>query len=174
VRRADSASSDRRLQLLGFADAARPPLATRSRAILKYLDGQTPQEIASDLGVSPQTVRKWRKRYLHAGLGGLYDRPRPGRPRQYSAENLYRLINQLLQQPLPEGQRWSVRRVAEKLGLSTATVGRAWKAIGLAGTLSTGPAQPSDPEQTRRTVGQHGRCAAPQRRSGQRNDNRRS
>jgi transposase len=43
--------------------------------------GQTPQAIATAVGVCPRTVRKWLKRYREEGLAGLFDRSsRPPRP----------------------------------------------------------------------------------------------
>ncbi|WP_405001290.1 helix-turn-helix domain-containing protein [Geochorda subterranea] len=36
--------------------------------------------VAACVGVTERTVRKWRDRFLEAGVAGLYDRPRSGRP----------------------------------------------------------------------------------------------
>jgi transposase len=41
--------------------------------------------IARRVGVAPNTVRKWRKRFCTHGYAGLRDRPRPGRPRVFAA-----------------------------------------------------------------------------------------
>jgi transposase len=125
-------TSEQRSRLLGFAGGARPNLALRSRLILRCLEGDSPRKIAAELGVSPQTVRKWRRRYVAAGLAGLCDRPRPGRPPRLSPDLLRQQIDQLLKQPPPGGRRWSVRRVAETLGIPSATVGRVWKAMNMA------------------------------------------
>jgi hypothetical protein len=43
----------------------------------------TNAHIARRLGITPNTVRKWRKRYAAQGLAGLTDRKRTGRPRVY-------------------------------------------------------------------------------------------
>jgi transposase len=124
-----SLSHEKRDKLLGLAERGRPKLALRSRVILRHFDGLSSQQIATELGISPQTVRKWRKRYLQAGIAGLGDRPRPGRPSRLPLSDLQHQIRQALQQRLPEGQRWSVRRIAKVLGLPKATVGRAWKSM---------------------------------------------
>jgi transposase-like protein len=60
-------------------------------------------------------------------VGGLYDRPRPGKPRRFPREELASLIRQTLAKECPSGGGWSVRRVAKATGLSPATVGRAWR-----------------------------------------------
>ena len=41
-------------------------------------------EIARELGVQRNVVRTWVDRYGEAGLAGLQDRPRSGRPRTFS------------------------------------------------------------------------------------------
>jgi len=48
--------------------------------------GRSNARIARDLSISQDTVRKWRGRFADRGLEGLSDLPRPGRPRQISAE----------------------------------------------------------------------------------------
>lgn len=48
-------------------------------------DGDANAQIARDLGVHVDTVRKWRRRYCTDGLDGLRDLPRPGRPPAFTA-----------------------------------------------------------------------------------------
>jgi hypothetical protein len=48
--------------------------------------GRSTARIARDLRISQDTARKWRRRFADRGLEGLSDLPRPGRPRQISAE----------------------------------------------------------------------------------------
>ena len=49
------------------------------------LNGATNAAIARGLGVTDDTVRKWRRRFCQHGLDGLRDRARPGRPRRFPA-----------------------------------------------------------------------------------------
>jgi transposase len=57
----------------------------RARIVLAAADGATNAAIARDLGVTDDTVRKWRRRFCWHGLDGLRDRPRIGRPRRFAA-----------------------------------------------------------------------------------------
>lgn len=68
------------------ARGAKTPYRDRLRAqiVLAAARGQGNARIAADLGVTVDTVRKWRDRFARKGLGGLKDRPRSGRPRRIS------------------------------------------------------------------------------------------
>ena len=57
-------------------------LALRARIILRCATGATHTAIAADLGVTKQTVGKWRKRFVASRVAGLLDEPRPGAPRK--------------------------------------------------------------------------------------------
>jgi transposase len=58
----------------------------RAQIVLAAAMGRSNARIARDLRISQDTVRKWRGRFAGRGLEGLSDLPRPGRPRQISAE----------------------------------------------------------------------------------------
>src|SRR5262249_45211181 len=56
-------------------------LAERARIVLASAEpGSGVARVAAQLGLSRMTVRKWRRRFTEAGLGGLADHGRPGRP----------------------------------------------------------------------------------------------
>jgi transposase len=58
----------------------RAALAERARIIpacAESADGNS--GVAAELGLSVETVRKWRGRFTRLGPGGLSDSPRPGR-----------------------------------------------------------------------------------------------
>jgi DNA-binding CsgD family transcriptional regulator len=57
-------------------------LAQRSRIELLAAEGVTNEAIAERVGVAPNTVLAWRRRYAARGLAGLADEPRSGRPRR--------------------------------------------------------------------------------------------
>ena len=59
-------------------------LARRVRVILRAADGVPLAQIARELQLDRNAVRTWIDRYRAAGLAGLQDRPRSGRPRSFS------------------------------------------------------------------------------------------
>lgn len=58
-------------------------LVRRARIVLRAAAGVPLDRIARELGVQRNVVRTWVDRYREAGLAGLQDRPRPGRPRTF-------------------------------------------------------------------------------------------
>ena len=63
------------------APSLRAGLAQRARIVLLAADGVPVKDIVERVGVSKPTVIGWKKRYVAEGLGGLEDRPKPGRHR---------------------------------------------------------------------------------------------
>jgi transposase len=57
----------------------------RARIVLLASEGVPNREIARLVGLNQNQVGMWRKRYAAMGMGGLEDRPRPGRPRRVRA-----------------------------------------------------------------------------------------
>ena len=126
-------TGDERRELARWARGgrARSRLTTRARIVLACAGGAPNAEVARRLGVSAATVGKWRTRYLAAGLGGLADGPRSGRPRTRRRECFEAVVRTLEGRP-PEGApRWSTRRMAATVGVSQSTVSRTWRAVGL-------------------------------------------
>lgn len=56
----------------------------RARMILLAAQGLRNDEIAAALSIGRDVVSLWRKRFFHERLPGLDERPRPGRPRDFS------------------------------------------------------------------------------------------
>jgi transposase len=79
------ASERRFLKTLTRRGTAEHRQVTRARIVLLAAAGWTNRGIARKLGLVPNTVIKWRKRWCAEGFGGLGDRERPGRPRRYPA-----------------------------------------------------------------------------------------
>jgi transposase len=68
--------------LVGVALGASVRRAVRARIVLALAEpASVPARVAADLGVTVATVDKWRKRFEVAGVDGLIDSPRPGRPK---------------------------------------------------------------------------------------------
>lgn len=107
-------------------------LALRARIVLACAEGATNTAVAERLEVTPQTVGKWRQRYVDAGVAGLLDEPRPGRPREVGDEVIERIIVATLEHP-PAGQdtHWSTRSMARHAKVSQTMVSRVWRTFGL-------------------------------------------
>jgi len=106
-------------------------LVVRARIVLEAAQGQTNAAISRQLGLNEDTVGKWRIRYLEAGIEGLYDEVRSGRPRSIAEDKIAQVIQQTLDSK-PEGQtHWSVRTMAQSSGLSKSTIQRVWSTFGL-------------------------------------------
>ena len=56
----------------------------RAKAVLLAARGLQNKQIGERLDLPRQIVSKWRKRFFEERLGGLEDRPRRGRPRDFS------------------------------------------------------------------------------------------
>jgi transposase len=89
------------------------------------LDGATGcsiQETAEHLGLTRNTVRRWRRRFILNGLKGLQDQPRPGRPRRITAEERCLVVATACQDPveheLAGHSSWSGSLLAQVLVLS--------------------------------------------------------
>ncbi len=106
-------------------------LALRSRIILACAQKLTNGEVARRVRATPQTVGKWRSRFVAQRLDGLLDEPRPGAPRKVGDAEIERLIATTLTQRPRGATHWSSRALATTLGLSQSTVSRVWRAFGL-------------------------------------------
>ncbi len=74
--------------------------------------------IARRLGITPNTVRKWRKRYAAQGLAGLTDHKRTGRPRIYPGVVVAQAKAVACELPATRGvplSRWSVAELRAEL-----------------------------------------------------------
>jgi transposase len=106
-------------------------LALRSRIILACAQNAPNDEVARRVRATPQTVGKWRRRFIERRLDGLLDEPRPGTPRSLGDAQVERLIATTLNELPRDATHWSTRSMARKLKLSQSTVSRVWRAFGL-------------------------------------------
>jgi transposase len=104
-------------------------LVERANIILQAAEGKRDQEIASALQLGRHTVARWRARFLQHGIAGIEkDAPRPGRTRTIDPEEI---IRKTTQEKPAQATHWTTRSLARALGISEATVRRAWHAHGL-------------------------------------------
>src|SRR6266700_1704829 len=85
----------------------------RARIVLLAADGRSTRSIAKEVGVQPRIVSRWRHRYADRGLGGLQDKPRPGKPPMLLASTSPRLRRPLCYAwtRSPRSRPWNERRV---------------------------------------------------------------
>jgi transposase len=97
----------------------------RARIVLLASDGLTAEAIASAVGKSLLTVRRWRQRYLVKGVAGLLkDATRPSRVKPLSPEKIKQVVHMTLHEKPPNATHWSVRSMAKAAGISHSTTQR--------------------------------------------------
>ncbi len=106
-------------------------LALRCRIVLGCAEGKSNQDVAAELGIWPQTVGKWRRRFVDKRLAGMADEPRPGGPRTITDEQVEQVVVATLERTPKDATHWSRASMAKESGLSKSTVGRIWKAFRL-------------------------------------------
>ena len=105
-------------------------LASRASAVLASADGVSNKDVAARCAMTKQTVGKWRTRFRHHRLQGLYDEPRPGAPRRITDEQVARVIR-LTAEPAPNGSPWTTRSMAQAVGLTQTAISRIWRTHGV-------------------------------------------
>jgi transposase len=106
-------------------------LALRARIVLACAAGGPDVAVAARLGVSRNTVARWRARFLAGRLDGLGDEPRPGVPRTITDAQVEEVVVRTLEE-VPEGAtHWSKRELARRAGISPTSVHRIWRSFGL-------------------------------------------
>lgn len=120
------------LQRVARSSSAAHREVVRARVLLDAGDGVANSLIADRHGVTAVTVRSWRSAFTSDGLAG-WGKIKSGRgrkPRITDAQVAE--IVRLTTQTKPEGQtHWSVRTMADRAGVSPATVQRIWSELGL-------------------------------------------
>src|SRR5438445_3959942 len=120
-------------------------MAQRARIVLAAAGGEGTSAIARRLGVTRPTVIHWRERYRRAGVDGLGDAPRSGRPRTVDEAQI--LVRTL--EPPPKDLRVthsSTRMLAPELGVGDATVPRCSRRLRLQPSLREPYKFSPDPE----------------------------
>ena len=98
-------------------------MVERARIVLAAAEGRSAARIASEVGCSEPTVKKWRRRYELDGLAGLADAPRTGRPLVHGPQTRARLIALACTRPGGNEsglrrERWTHRELGEQVGMS--------------------------------------------------------
>jgi transposase-like protein len=110
-------------------------LAGRPRVVLACAEegGVAPlTRVAERTGMSRESARKWRVRFLEGRVGALGDAPRPGAARKITDEQVEAPVTRTLIGRGPgQDSHWSTRTMAAEAGLSQSSVSRIWRAFGL-------------------------------------------
>jgi transposase len=112
----------RKLDRLTRAQTAPVRLARRARLIELAATGLTVPAIAAQVQQSATCVRRWIERFNEAGLEGLDDAPRAGRPRTYPEDIYSRVIAKARGLPpkpddgdVPPTCHWTLDRLQQEL-----------------------------------------------------------
>ena len=109
----------------------------REHLVRQVESGQTPEAAARAAGVCPRTVRKWLDRFRREGVAGLQDRSsRPHRLRCPTSAETAEKIEALRR------QRFTGQQIASDVGVSSATVSRVLRRLGLNRLAALEPAEP--------------------------------
>jgi transposase len=120
------------LEKVARSTAAAHREVLRARVLLAAADGAANSVIASAHGVTPATVRAWRRAFESEGLAN-WGKVAPGRGRKPSIpeETIAKIVT-LTKTTRPKGHtHWSCRTMAEQVGVSKDTVQRVWSELGL-------------------------------------------
>jgi transposase len=120
-------SDEQRAGLKGIA--ASPSLPHRAvrqaEGLLLAADGSSNEEIGRRVGVSANTVRAWRHRFVVDGVAGV-GRVAPGRGPK-STLPVARVVAATLNEKPPDGStHWSTRTMARFIGIGKDSVARIW------------------------------------------------
>ena len=91
-------------------------VARKYLAILKLYEGKSPRQVAGELFVTPQIVRKWIHKWNELGPKGLVDIPQSGRPPFLTAKEQAEVIQDLLKSPGESGfdySNWMLKLMVE-------------------------------------------------------------
>ena len=125
-------SAEEQIQLRRWSRSKRrvgAALALRASIVLQCRQGRSNREVARRVGVTAQTVCKWRQRFVAERVPGLLDQPRSGAPRSISDALVEAVLAKTLHEQPPNAARWSSRRLASELGISQRAILRIWRAF---------------------------------------------
>ena len=118
------------LERLARSSSARHRTVQRAQALLLAADGVANYEIARRVGVSANSVRKWRARFVEKGLED-FDKIAPGRGRKpwLPEGTVAAVVHDTLHGGPDDGStHWTTRTMAARHGIGKDTVARIWRA----------------------------------------------
>ncbi|HTM12361.1 MAG TPA: helix-turn-helix domain-containing protein [Bryobacteraceae bacterium] len=98
-------------------------IVERARIVLRAADGLQDKEVAAELGIQPETVARWRNRFLKGGVPALQkDATRPGRPRTINNAKVKKVVELTTRGKPENATQWSTRTMAAAADVSEASV----------------------------------------------------
>lgn len=101
--REQTEEEQRVLTRLSTSRKAEAALVKQASMIRRYYAGESCGQIGRDLLVENETVSRWVHRFVEAGLDGLRDHPRSGRPMIYTVDEVSLVLQTALSKPLDLG-----------------------------------------------------------------------
>jgi transposase len=109
--------------------APTPEIASRAAAVAAVLDGETPARAGARFGLPPSEAGRWARSFARGGPDGLVRMAPSDGP---VVQETRALVRSVLSGPPPAGCKiWTAPLVAERLGVSRATVNAALDAEGI-------------------------------------------
>lgn len=122
-----------KLERIERAATSEQRAVVRARIVLQAAEAASNEAIGRNLGITDDTARKWRARYVAEGMEGLRDRARSGRPARLGGVVRCQVIS-LACRPVPQEYcrtEWTLCSIREALleaerieTISTSTIGR--------------------------------------------------
>ena len=107
-------------------------LMKRAKMVLMAAEGEQDKTIAKGLGIDRRQVSRWRRRFIEKRLTGIEkDLPRGGRKATKREQMAPLIIEKTTQTKPSNATHWSVRTLADTLGIDKSMVQRVWHASGL-------------------------------------------
>ncbi len=104
----------------------------RAKIVLLAAKGDQNKTIAERLGIDRGQVSRWRQRFVDKRVAGIEkDLPRGGRKARKRERLAPVIIERTTQAKPPHATHWSVRMLADSLGIDKSMVQRVWHASGL-------------------------------------------
>ena len=127
----EMSGSDRSmLERLARSSSAPHRKVVQARALLALADGASVRSTAAVLGTYPNTVTRWRDRFVDSGVDGVgVIAPGRGRKPEIAAATIEAVIADTLHTIPDDGSTcWSTRTLGARHGVGKDTVQRIWKA----------------------------------------------
>jgi transposase len=117
--------------LVGDGNTAQK-IAKRARIVVMTAQGHGVTAIMREVGVSKSTVRRWQDYFVEASVEGLVKgRSKPPGKKPISAAIKLEVVEKTVKERLANATHWSVRAMAQEMGISHTSVQRIWAEYGL-------------------------------------------